>query len=119
MFRQGFSGGERVTTENVPAWEVIMQRIICQAIRERRLIEVVYHDRARVIAPHTYGVDTTGDELLKGYQVSGDSLGGEVRGWKSLKVAQVSKLKLTALHFHPRPEYVHGDRALARILCQV
>jgi hypothetical protein len=96
-----------------------MQRVICQAIKERRLLEVVYHDRARLIAPHVYGVDTTGDELLSGYQISGDSRGGQTRGWKSLKMAQVSKLKLTTLHFHPRPEYAHNDRAFARILCQV
>jgi hypothetical protein len=96
-----------------------MQRVICQAIRERRLLEVVYHDRARVIAPHVYGVDTTGDELLSGYQISGDSRGGQPTGWKSLKIAQVSKLELTALHFHPRQEYRHNDRALVRIFCQV
>lgn len=96
-----------------------MNELICQAIRQRRLLELRYHNHTRVVAPHVYGVDTTGDELLSCYQVWGGSEGGEAAGWKSFKVAGLSELKLTTRRFGPRPEYRQGDRALRDIYCEV
>jgi hypothetical protein len=96
-----------------------MNATICQAIKERRLLELRYHEHTRTVAPHVYGLDTTGDELLSGYQVWGGSEGGEAAGWKSFKVREIENVQLTTRKFGPRPEYRHGDRALAEIYCQV
>lgn len=96
-----------------------MNEIICQAIRERLLLELRYHEHTRMVAPHAYGIDTTGDELLSGYQVWGGSESGESAGWKSFKVRDIENVQLTRRKFGPRPEYRHGDRALAEIYCQV
>lgn len=96
-----------------------MNELICRAIKERRLLELRYHDHKRVVAPHVYGIDTTGDELLSGYQTWGGSEGGEAAGWKSFKVESLSDLKLTGRKFGPRPEYRQGDRAMQKIFCQV
>lgn len=97
----------------------LMKDIVCHAIREKRLLEVSYHGHVRLIAPHVYGVDTTGEELLSCYQVSGGAAGGEHKGWKSLKMRDLSIVRMTPMHFHPRSEFQKNDRALAKIYCQV
>lgn len=96
-----------------------MNQHICQAIREQRLIELEYKGHLRTIAPHVYGRDTTGDEMLSGYQTWGGSDSGEDAGWKSLKVKDISKLTVTTRRFGVRPEYRHGDRAMQEIFCQL
>jgi len=92
---------------------------ICRAIRERRLLEIEYHGHLRTVAPHVYGIDTTGDEMLSGYQLWGGSDGGASAGWKSLKVREISTLAVTTRKFGPRPEYRQGDGAMREIFCQL
>lgn len=96
-----------------------MHDVICRAIREKRILEVIYHGHARVIAPHIYGIDTTGEELLSCYQLSGGAVGGEHKGWKSLKTRDLSIVRMAPAHFHPRAEFRENDRALVRIFCQI
>lgn len=96
-----------------------MNETLCRAIREKRLIELQYNGHTRTVAPHVYGIDTTGDEMLSGYQTWGGSEGGESAGWKSFKVGNIANLKVTTKKFAPRPEYRHGDRALVQIFCQI
>jgi hypothetical protein len=95
-----------------------MQDVICQAIREKRLLELQYEGQARRVAPHVYGIDSAGDELLSCYEVWGGS-DGEPAGWRSLRLAQISELTLTTKRFAPRPEHQRSDGAIARVFCQV
>jgi hypothetical protein len=96
-----------------------MQDVICQAIREKRLLELQYSGLSRRVAPHIYGIDAAGDELLGCYQVWGGSESGEPAGWKSFKLMDISQVKLTTKRFAPRPEYQRADGAVARVYCQV
>ena len=96
-----------------------MNPVICTAIRNRRTLQVLYHGHTRLIEPHVYGVDTTGEEMLSCYQVTGGSASGEDTGWKSLKSAQLSEVITTSRHFRPRPEFRAGDRAMREIYCEV
>ena len=95
-----------------------MQDVICQAIREKRLLELQYEGQARRVAPHVYGIDSAGDELLSCYEVWGGS-DGEPAGWRSLRLAQISELTLTTKRFAPRPEHQRAAGAIARVFCQV
>jgi hypothetical protein len=95
-----------------------MQDVICQAIREKRLLELQYEGQARRVAPHVYGIDSAGDELLSCYEVWGGS-DGEPAGWRSLRLAQISELTLTTKRFAPRPEHQRTEGAIARVFCQV
>ena len=61
-----------------------MQDLICQAIKEKRLLELQYEGQARRVAPHIYGIDAAGDEVLSCYEVWGGS-DGEPAGWRSLQ----------------------------------
>ena len=95
-----------------------MQDLICQAIREKRLLELNYEGRSRRVAPHVYGIDAAGEELLGCYEVWGGTDGGPA-GWRSLRLAEVSELKLTSKRFAPRPEHQRSSEAIARVYCQV
>ena len=95
-----------------------MQDVICQAIREKRLLELRYGGQSRRVAPHVYGIDAAREEMLNCYQVWGGSE-GEPAGWLSLRLAEISQLKLTTKRFEPRPEHQRSDGAIARVFCQV
>jgi hypothetical protein len=95
-----------------------MQDVICQAIREKRLLELHHVGRTMRVAPHVYGIDAAGEELLSCYLVWGGT-DGVPAGWKSLRLSDISQLKLTTKRFAPRPEHQRSDGAIARIYCQV
>jgi hypothetical protein len=95
-----------------------MQDVICQAIKEKRLLELQYEGQPRRVAPHVYGIDAAGDELLSCYQVWGGS-DGEPAGWLSLRLAEISQLTLTSKRFAPRRENQRSEAAIARVFCQV
>jgi len=93
-----------------------MHDMICQAIREKRLLELHCDGLSRRVAPHIYGIDAAGEEMLSCYQVWGD---GASAGWLSLRLAEISQLTLTSKRFAPRPEHQHNDSAIAQVFCQV
>jgi hypothetical protein len=93
-----------------------MQDVICQAIREKLLLELHYDGQSRRVAPHIYGIDSAGDELLSCYQVWGD---GAPAGWLALRLADISQLQLTSKRFAPRPEHQRREELIARVFCQV
>ena len=95
-----------------------MQDLICQAIKEKRLLELQYEGQSRRVAPHVYGIDAAGEELLSCYEVWGGS-DGEPAGWLSLRLADISQLELTSKRFAPRPQRQRRDEAIARVYCQV
>jgi hypothetical protein len=95
-----------------------MQDVICQAIREKRLLELHYDGQTYRVAPHIYGIDAAGDELLSCYQVW-DGTDGESPRWRSFRLADVSQLALTSKRFAPRPEHQRGNGTVARVFCQV
>ena len=95
-----------------------MQDLICQAIKEKRLLELHHDGQTYRVAPHIYGIDAAGDELLSCYQVWGDT-DGAAAGWKSFRLTEISQFVLTSKRFAPHPEHQRADGAIARVFCQV
>jgi hypothetical protein len=96
-----------------------MNDTLLKAISERRLIELDYKGHHRMVAPHVYGIDSSGDEAVSVYQVWGGSQSGDAAGWKTFKVTDILDLKVTTRRFGVRPEYRHGDPAFKTIFRQV
>lgn len=94
--------------------------LVCEAIASMRLMVVEYGGAVRVVQPHVYGDDASGERLLSAYQVGGGSASGQSRGWKSFRMSRVVSLAMSDERFHsPRPEFQHDDGAFARIVCQL
>jgi hypothetical protein len=96
-----------------------MNEDICHAIRERRLLQLEYKGFARLIAPHVYGLDNSGDEMLSGYQIKGGTGVGPAIGWKSFKIHGIRDLSVTGRGFRPRPDFRYDDPAMKQIFCQL
>jgi hypothetical protein len=96
-----------------------MNTMICQAIEQRRLLELRYHGFSRMVEPHVYGEDKKGDEVVRCYQLAGGSGSGERAGWKLLKTKEAVVVHMAETRFEPRPEYKHNDKVVVKVFCQV
>jgi hypothetical protein len=91
---------------------------IVEAITTKHLLAFDYHGRARVVEPHTFGLDRWGRSLLCAYQVECD--GAPKPGWRFFFVEQTSNTRIDARHFvAPRPEYIRGDGAFKSITAEL
>jgi hypothetical protein len=83
---------------------VVVNPDLVRAIREKRLIELVYRSgRHRTVEPHDYGVKG-GADLLLVYQLDGASRSGASEGWKLLAVNLIRDL-------HVLDDRFQGSRA--------
>lgn len=96
-----------------------MNQIVIQAIKERITLELRYHGWSRIVEPHAYGRDKSGDEVLRCYQVTGGSVSGESSGWKLLKLQEISSLNIGDNGFSPRRDYKRNDRDMTAIFVQI
>ena len=92
-----------------------MNKIIANAIREKRRLRFTYNGKARLAEPQCYGVGTRGTELLRIHQLQGGS--------QREPLFDVSKMRdLIALDEHflkPGPNYKKNDSAMVTIFCQL
>ena len=96
-----------------------MKSELCVAIDSSHIIELRYSGYSRIVEPHAYGKDKSGDEILRCYQISGGSESGECEGWKLLKVREMSSMHLISRKFQIRQNYKKEDKAMDNIFCQV
>lgn len=96
-----------------------MNATICQAVEEKRVLELRYHGYSRIVEPHIYGTDKNGDEVMRCYQLAGGSASGERAGWKLLKTKEVLLVHLTETQFLPRAEYRPSDRVITHAFCKL
>lgn len=89
-------------------------------IENKLRLSFSYDGFHRVVEPHAYGVDRKGHEVLRAFQVRGNSESGEYAGWKLLRVNQISGTAVLSGRFAgPRPGYKRGDKAFSTIWCQL
>ena len=93
-----------------------MNAIIVDAIRNRKVLSLVYDGISRKVEPHAYGIGTSGNELLRCYQVAGSHGSDKSHDWDLLIVPKISALSDTGDTFAgPRPGYRRGDKAMSTI----
>ena len=95
-----------------------MQReiaVLVAAITERRTIKLFYQPGYRVIEPHAIGYGSSGQVLLRAFQVEGASASGEHINWKLFRLDRAESIEPIDNAFDgPRPEYKREDRAMKR-----
>ena len=65
---------------------------LCAAIEQRRMIQLVYHGKERIVEPHDHGI-LNGSVQLLGYQVAGSS-SRPLPNWLLMKVDEIADLTL-------------------------
>jgi predicted DNA-binding transcriptional regulator YafY len=91
---------------------------LCRAIHERRSIRFGYEPGVRVVEPYAYGVGDGGHELLRAYQLAGDSYSRE-EGWKLFHVEKMSNIAVLDETFEePKLGYMRNDPSMTLIYCE-
>jgi hypothetical protein len=100
--------------------EAALNQTIIQAIREKRLLEIRYHNFFRLVEPHCYGRNKKGDYILRCYQIAGGSVSGSPSDWKLLLQDEMKSITMTGNGFSgPRPSYKYKDPAMQSIVAQL
>jgi len=93
---------------------------ICSAIRSKQVITFYYDGGERVVEPFCYGISSSGNELLRGFQVGGYSKSGKPFSWKLFRVDEISRISLTNETFQEiRPNYNPNDKGMKTIYCHI
>ena len=89
---------------------------ICEAIKERRVLQITYERKIRLIEPHAYGIDDEDHELLRAWQQL-----PLPEDWRTFRLDKTTGIAITATRFlQPRPGYNRNDSAMKKkIYCQL
>jgi hypothetical protein len=94
--------------------------IICDAIRQRRLLEFRYQGLPRVVEPYVHGVSTRGVDVLRAVQVGGSSNSGGFGYAKLWALADITALRITSETFPADdPNYDPSDSGMQSIHCHI
>jgi hypothetical protein len=94
--------------------------VACEAMKNRRCLELRYDGFTRVVEVHAVGETTAGHLAMSAWQVRGGSSSNEDRGWKTFLLDEISSaVEIDETSEAPRPDYVHGSRQFRRIICQL
>ena len=117
---------QKVLNESVGSKEVT------NAITNHNFVEITYVDEdsnapgTRLIQPYAYGVSKANNDLLRAFQIQGDTLRGEPK-WKTFRLDRITSWKPRKQTFNMPPpmqgyeteEYnENGDRTMARVYIQ-
>ena len=91
-----------------------MKTEICNAIKNKKIIEFIYDGESRTVEPHCYGFTTKGNEAIRAYQITGYSSSGEM-GWKLYDLSKSRNIKVLEETFVVRTDYKKGDKGMSRI----
>jgi predicted DNA-binding transcriptional regulator YafY len=80
-----------------PVKHTEIYELLRTAIQEKRLIELVYNEKRRIVEPHDYGIHN-GSEKLLAYQVAGSST-GKLPNWRWMEIDQMMDLRLLERKF--------------------
>lgn len=93
--------------------------LACQALRERKCLELRYEGWSRTVEVHAVGYTKENNAIMRVWQAHGGSNSG-AKGWKLLRLDEVLTAHICPEHSNaPRQGYKRGDRAMSRIVCQL
>ncbi|MGZ7044221.1 MAG: hypothetical protein ACXVHM_06485 [Methanobacterium sp.] len=71
------------------------KELICTAIKSNKLIQFNYDDGTRIVEPYCYGLSKTDKEVLRAYQIKGNSRSGHPVGWKLFSASEMKDIKVS------------------------
>ena len=96
-----------------------MRNDVIIAIEARKLLKIRYSRGERLVEPYAIGVSTSGNQLLRAYQLEGSSESNEKSGWRLFKIDEIENVSLNEESFSPREEYKRGDKVFLEIFSQI
>jgi len=91
---------------------------ICEAIAKRRLLRFSYGGHEREVVPAAYGPHkTTGNFVLRAYQVGGTSSSRVPPFWSLFEEAEMSDLTMSDQTFPENPDRYDPDDAHIDVVC--
>lgn len=91
---------------------------ILRAIADRNLLSFVFVGQTHIVEPHAYGKTAAGDDVLRCFQVGGDSQ--DTFSWKLIPVSEATNFALLDQHFlAARSGYASGDRGMKTIYAEL
>lgn len=96
-----------------------MHSILIQAITTQRVLKLLYGNYSRIVEPHAFGRNKTGNDILRCYQTDGGSVSGENVGWKLPKISEILTLNISEERFIVRHDYKRNDKAMTHIFRQI
>jgi hypothetical protein len=93
--------------------------LLCEAMRDRRVLAFDYHGHERRVAPYCHGFNARG-EVLRAVQIGGTSASGGFGFGKLWIVAEMQRVRVSEESFVPDdPDYHPDDSAMMRIHCRI
>ena len=91
------------------------------AITDKHLISFVYEGHPRTAIPAAYGIhNTTGNVVLRAYQIAGTSSSRSVPLWDLFLVEKMTECVVLDETFTSDPPfYSRGDKHMGEIYCQL
>jgi hypothetical protein len=97
-----------------------MNATICDAINQKLVLEFYYDGMFRQVEAFCYGLGTSGNELLRAYQIGGYSKSGNPYGWKLFEVNKMTFVTLSVTqHIGIRYDYKPNDSAMQVIFAYI
>jgi len=107
---------DEVAAVKVVEIKATAHEIMIRAIREKQVLRFNYNGHARVVEPHAYGVNATGEVVLHAFQTEGDSSSRPPPGWRTFNVGLIEELAATNERFsQARAGYVPGEPPLETV----
>ena len=93
---------------------------LCTAVSERRLVSFMYDGHERVVIPAAHGSHiSTGNAVLRGYQIRGTSSTRAVPLWDLFLVERMGRVEILDEVFDENPPgYSHDDKHI-NVCCQL
>lgn len=93
---------------------------LCTAIAQRHLVSFVYDGHPRVVIPVAHGPHkTTGNSVLRGYQIRGTSSSRVVPLWDLFLVEKLSRFQVLDETFEGAPPGYSRDDKHIDVHCQL
>jgi len=97
-----------------------MKDIICDAIKNKKLLQFRYDDRVRVVEPHLLGRNTAEHDVLSAYLVRGYTESDARPLWRLYLMREMKQLSVLDESFsEPRKDYNPKDQRMERIYCRL
>jgi hypothetical protein len=97
-----------------------MHTIICDAIKNKRLLQFSYDDFTRIVEPHLLGQKSSGKDALSAYLVRGYTESERQPYWRSYSVEKMEFIIMLDERFeNAREGYNPNDKTMQRIYCRL